>query len=692
MIFFLPLYIFSLFSLNIINTGCFIVNSIRYDIYHSHKKYSKTILGEKGENIERNNNENKTSLLIPFMYVLRHNISSSRNASLPRDVGKNITMPDINDIEEEDMFEKFQRTVNKDDRFKKHLIEKQDIYDKFENASNKNDTLRQQLILLKIKEQLQKRDNENMKHLFVDEDKDIYEAPQRNDSTPHSRSGGIEDNEGDVNNAFEEHIRRTMGEKMGVRFFIRKNDENDKKEEESENFQIVKNLPYNFNQVGGYDNVKLEMLQSVDMLKNYEKYAKYNVRVPKGLILEGPPGNGKTLLARAFSGEVNSSFIAVSGSQFQEKYVGVGASRIRELFELARKNTPCVIFIDEVDALGRSRSMSGVDANTERDQTLNELLVALDGYKNSSGIFVVAATNRVDLLDPALMRPGRIDKKIYIGNPDAKTREAILDIHIEGKPKADEVKMSNLIEMTNGLSGAQIENLLNEAMLNALRNNNTEMTQNDLEQMLGRVYGGYQPVENAFSDEMIHRISIHEMGHAIVGLMSPNHVKLVKVCLNLWSPTSPGYTIFEHPEVDSLIYTKERLMERLTVLLGGRIAEEVFFGNSITSGASNDLDQAYKLAEQMIVKYGMGKKTVYAYNSENSKEFIDRDIERLIESAYQTALSIIINSKDIIEETAIKLAEQKILVPDEIFRIIHSNNMKVKKYSISDPLNNKYLP
>ena len=477
----------------------------------------------------------------------------------------------------------------------------------------------------------------------------------------------------------EEQIRRELQDALGVRFFVRRPPEQEENPESSENFQIIKNPSYSFKDVGGYDNVKDELMQSVDMLKNYEKYQKYNVRTPKGMILEGPPGNGKTLMARAFSGEVNSSFIAVSGSQFQEKYVGVGASRIRELFDLAEKNLPCVIFIDEIDAVGRSRSSDEANSNTERDQTLNQLLVALDGYKNTSGIFIVGATNRMDLLDEALVRPGRIDKKIYIGNPDSKTRESILDIHINGKPHARNVTVNDLVDITNGLSGAQIENLLNEAMLFALRDNREVMNKDDIEHILGRIYVGYQPNENAFSSDMIKRIAIHEMGHAIVGLLSAHHSKLVKVCLNLWSPSSPGYTIFETEETDSSIYTKEKLMARLMVLLSGRIAEEVFYGNSITSGASKDIEQAYKLAENMIVRFGMGRKTVYAYGSESSKDFIDRDIERLLESAYQTAHTTILESQKIIEECGDQLIENKILLPDDILRVIHRHHITTKR-------------
>jgi cell division protease FtsH len=468
---------------------------------------------------------------------------------------------------------------------------------------------------------------------------------------------------------------------VGMRIFIKKQDDNSLNglqggSSKSENFEIVKNMSIAFKDVGGYDSVKSELNQTVHMMTNLEQYEKYNVRTPKGMILEGPPGNGKTLIAKAFSGEINASFIPVSGSQFQEKYVGVGASRIRELFELAVQNKPCIIFIDEIDAVGRSR---GTDESSggERDSTLNQLLVAMDGFSSTDGVFIVGATNRVDLLDKALIRPGRIDKTIHISNPDSKTRESILDIHIKGKPYEKDVDVSNLIEITNGMSGAQIENLLNEAMLYSLRDGRQKMNGNDIEVILSRILVGYQPSENAFSSDMIKRIAIHEMGHAIVGIFSLHHAKLTKVCLNLWSPTSPGYTIFENAEVDSNIYTKEKLQSRLMVLLSGRIAEQVFFGSSITSGASKDIEEAYSLAEQMIVKFGMGQRMVNAYYSDNSKMFIDKEIERLVDNAYQKAHSIISKTKPIIEECSESLIKNKIILPDDIYKIVQKYNIEV---------------
>ena len=470
---------------------------------------------------------------------------------------------------------------------------------------------------------------------------------------------------------FEKNIRDMFGIPMGIRVVRMRQGPGSKDQDEgenarSENFEVIKNPNHSFDEIGGYEKVKEELMQTVDILKNYEKYSKYNVRTPKGLILEGPPGNGKTLIAKGFSGEVNSSFIAVSGSNFLEKYVGVGASRIRELFKLAKENKPCIIFIDEIDAVGRSRSSSEENSNAEAQSTLNELLVAMDGFSPSDGIFVVGATNRVDLLDPALTRPGRIDKQIYIGKPDSKTREAILDIHIKGKPKSVYIDKDKLLDLTNGLSGAQIENLLNEAMLLALRSEREMMIMTDLEEILARMLVGYQSTENVFSEDMIYRIAVHELGHAIVGMLAIEHAKLTKICLNVWSPTSPGYTIFENEEIDSNIYTKEKLLSRLMVLQAGRIAEEVVFGNSITSGASKDIEETYRLAEQMIVKFGMGRKMVYTSFSESSKSFIDKDIEHLVETTYEKAHKIVLDNKIKIEECAKLLIEKKTLVPEDV--------------------------
>ena len=450
----------------------------------------------------------------------------------------------------------------------------------------------------------------------------------------------------------------------------------------SENFQIILNSNSSFNDIGGCEHIKKELMQCADLLTNYEKYKKYNVRTPKGLILEGPPGNGKTLLAKCFSGEIKVGFISVSGSQFQEKYVGVGASRIRELFKLAMDNKPCIIFIDEIDALGRKRDNGEMATNSERDDTLNELLVNLDGFKSTEGIFIIGATNRVDLLDQALIRPGRIDKNIYVGNPNRESRDKIIDIHINGKPHHKDINKELLLEMTQGFSGAQIENLLNEAMLYALRNNREEILIPDLEFIVNRILVGWQSSESIISNEMLYQIAVHELGHAVVGMLT-DYKKLVKVSLNLWSPKTPGYTLFETSDNDNNMYTKDKLISHLMVLLGGRIAEEELFNGSITTGASHDLDEAKKLAEKMIITYGMGNNIIYPFSSDKYKEIIDNEISTLLETAYNKAKFLIINSKGLIEDCSKILVDDHTLFPEIINKKINS------KYSYLLNIKNK---
>lgn len=448
----------------------------------------------------------------------------------------------------------------------------------------------------------------------------------------------------------------------GLRVII----ENDKKKKstKTEHFELQKSN-YNFTNIGGYDSVKEELMQCADILLNYEKYQKYNVRVPKGIILEGPPGNGKTLLVKCFSGEIDVNFISVSGSEFQEMYVGVGASRIRELFKLASNNKPCIIFIDEIDAVGRKRSTDTSGQNSERDSTLNELLVQLDGFKSNDGIFIMGATNRLDLLDHALIRPGRIDKSIYIGMPNTKTREMIIKLHIQGKPCS--VTIEDLIEMTQGFSGAQIENLLNEAMLLSIRNNREMIKKSDLDFIFNRILVGTQSTENVYTEKLLYQISIHEMGHAIVGLLSHNYNKLLKVSLNMWSHKSPGYTLFETKE-DEYLNSKSKLMSHLMVLLAGRIAEEEFFGEHITTGASKDLEDAKTLSISMINDYGMGNELIYNSESDKSKEIIDKEVKELIDTAYNRAKLIIISSKSLIDECAKILMVEHVLTPDFILK------------------------
>uniref|UniRef100_A0A6C0B952 AAA+ ATPase domain-containing protein n=1 Tax=viral metagenome TaxID=1070528 RepID=A0A6C0B952_9ZZZZ len=431
---------------------------------------------------------------------------------------------------------------------------------------------------------------------------------------------------------------------------------------QSENFQLIQNSSYTFNNIGGYESIKEELMQCADILLNYTKYAKYNVRIPKGIILEGPPGNGKTLMAKCFSGEINIGFIPVSGAQFQEKFVGVGASRVRELFDLATENVPCIIFIDELDALGRKRS-SDQNSNTEHDSTLNELLVNLDGFKSANGIFIIGATNRIDLLDTALIRPGRIDKKIYIGNPDEQTRKDILKIHLVNKPIEPSITIDYLVELTNGFSGAQIENLLNEAMLYVLRQNRYQMDKADINIIANRILVGFQSNKNQLTEDVIYQVAVHEIGHALIGLFT-KYRKLIKITINLFSPKTLGFTLFE--PASNTIQTKEQLIQEIMVLLGGRIAEEIIFKNTnISSGASHDIQEVKKIAEQMIVHLGMGDKIVI---SDPTK--INAEIDNIISVAYDRAKIILTNTEPLIKDAAKLLTIHHELIPEVIINLI----------------------
>lgn len=491
------------------------------------------------------------------------------------------------------------------------------------------------------------------------------------DVAENNRKNGNKNGYFDENGVFRYHQNhRYNGTRIiistpGTMSFNTRSNDNDNEGQ----FKIIRNSDISFKDVGGYDKVKQELMQTADILVNFTKYKRFNVRTPKGIVFEGPPGNGKTLLAKSFCGELNISFIPVSGSEFAEKYVGVGASRVRELFQLAGQNVPCIVFIDEIDALGRKRSNDD-SSNSEKDQTLNELLVCLDGFKESEGVFVIGATNRFDLLDSALVRPGRMDKNIYIGNPDSETRKEIITIHSQGKPMSEDISMDDLVETTGGFSGAQIENLLNEAMLFALREDREMITKNDLEYILNRIYAGWQTKESKYSDDIIERITIHEMGHAIVGFLSHEHSKLAKIVLNLWSPKTPGYTIFENSDEDSNIYTKNGLFTHLMVLLAGRIAEEVFFGYSVTTGARQDLEQAYNLAKNMILNYGMGKQNIYPDMSDHSKYLIDQEVSKLLMLANDSARIMILKVKNLMVDCAEILKRDKLLKPEQIVELI----------------------
>jgi cell division protease FtsH len=433
------------------------------------------------------------------------------------------------------------------------------------------------------------------------------------------------------------------------------------------NFRLEKVDNFNFTCVGGYKEVKEELVQVVDFLLHPKNYTIYGVRIPKGVLLAGPPGNGKTLLAKCLAGESNTSFVAAVGSQFQEKYVGTGAARVRELFELASNNQPCIIFIDELDALGRKRSGGEQGAEAERDQTLNQLLTQLDGFNTDDSVVVLGATNRVDILDPALIRAGRFDKIINVPNPDSKTRIEIIDIHMKNKPI--NISSTLLNQMTGGFSGAQIETLLNEATLHALRKGTIPVNVDDIEVakdklLLGRVSQGRNMSVNA-----IKRIAIHEIGHLLMSLSSIYHEKPIKVSIES-AGQSLGYTMFEENEVDEGIYLREYLEDKIKVLLGGRAAEEVIYGSSVSSGALSDLEKAFGMAKQMVTNYGMGAKIIYPYFSDEYKKEVDDEIHKIIVFAYKDVKNMLEKKKKLLIKLAEELIEKKTLKYDDIVLII----------------------
>jgi cell division protease FtsH len=498
-------------------------------------------------------------------------------------------------------------------------------------------------------------------------------------SDEHNNQDDCDDNFGsELEDIIYKKKKNIKPEEFGIRIFFpigkepdilkkhlkEKENENKNKNKKSENFELIFNKDFNFTNIGGYDLIKTELLQCADILVNCTKYEKYNVRIPKGLILEGPPGNGKTILTKAFSGEINVGFIPVSGSQFQEMYVGVGASRVRELFDFAKANKPCIIFIDEIDAIGRKRSTDTESSSSERDSTLNELLVALDGFKQTNGIFLIGATNRIDLLDNALVRPGRIDKKIYVGNPDKKTRKEILNIHLRGKPYNENIHIDKLVEMTNGFSGAEIENLLNEAMLLALRENREIIDKHDLEIISNRILTGWQITENQLSQEMITQIAIHEIGHALTSIFT-NYKKIIKVSINLWSPKALGFTLFDE-SVDNIISTKENLIKEIMVLLGGRVAEEIFYGEKISSGAVDDFHRVKNIIQKMVLDYGMGTNLFLPYNSDKYREKIDTEIEHIFNEAYDETKYLLNNSKQLVKDCANLLIIENEITEEQI--------------------------
>jgi cell division protease FtsH len=440
-----------------------------------------------------------------------------------------------------------------------------------------------------------------------------------------------------------------------------------------------------FSDWGGSEEVLNECYEIVSYLKNASNYKNVGAEIPRGIMLDGPPGTGKTLLAKAIATDSNSSFISVSGSEFVEMFVGVGAMRIRSLFEQARQNKPCIIFIDEIDAIGKQRGQSGVFTNDEREQTLNQLLVEMDGFKSNDDIIVIAATNRKDILDKALLRPGRFDRSITIPLPDRKSRRDILNVYLRNRKLDYKIDLDSLVDLTAGYSGAELKNLINEASIFAARQGQTMITQDYLNDAFEKISIGIIKKNDDRDLETKTRVSIHECGHALQVMLNENYFNLQKVTIKQTYSGAGGYTLFSEKSeiIEGGLYTKDLLKKRLTIALGGKAAEEIYYGNDfISAGATMDLNQANQLALSMIEKYGMGNKLSNFYKqnenqfnnkySELTKNVIDKEVSNLVNEAYEDAKKNIINNKEKFDLVLKELLNKKTISGYEFNLIINS--------------------
>ena len=446
-----------------------------------------------------------------------------------------------------------------------------------------------------------------------------------------------------------------------------------------------------FNDVAGCDEEKQELVEIVDFLKNPGKYVEIGARIPKGVLLSGNPGTGKTLLARAVAGEAGVPFFSISGSDFVEMFVGVGASRVRDLFKQAKQNAPCIIFIDEIDAVGRQRGAGMGGGHDEREQTLNQLLVEMDGFSPNLGIIVMAATNRPDVLDPALLRPGRFDRQITIGLPDVNGRTAILKVHARNKKFDSDVNFDDIAHRLPGFSGAEIENLLNEAALLAARDNRKVINKFDIDEATDRVMMGPAKKSHHMTETERDRVAHHEAGHAVIGLKLESANVVQKVTI-IPRGQAGGYALML-PEEENFLSTKRELLDRITGFLGGRVAEEIVY-NEVSTGASNDFQQATKIARSMVTEFGMSDLGPVTYEQNQGSVFlgrdylkdknfsdqialeIDRETRRIIEDCYKDATECINTNRDLLEQIAYYLKEIETLTKQDIDEINETGHLK----------------
>ena len=451
-----------------------------------------------------------------------------------------------------------------------------------------------------------------------------------------------------------------------------------------------------FDNVAGLQEEKEDLVEVVDFLKSPQKYTKVGARIPKGVLLVGPPGTGKTLLAKAVAGEAGVPFFSISGSDFVEMFVGVGASRVRDLFEEGKKHAPCIIFIDEIDAVARQRGTGMGGGHDEREQTLNQLLVEMDGFGVNEGIIVMAATNRVDILDPAILRPGRFDRKVAVGRPDVKGREEILRVHAKDKPLGEDVDLAQIAQTTAGFTGADLENLLNEAAIMAAKATRSYITQQDIKQAFIKVGVGAEKRSKVISDKEKKITAYHEAGHAILFHVLPDMDPVYTISIIPTGVGAAGYTM-PLPENDEMFNTKGKMLQDITTLLGGRVAEELIFGD-ITTGASNDIKRATGTARAMVMQYGMSDKLglitygddgdevfigrdlahTRSYSEEVAKE-IDQEVHDIIDKCHQDAREIITQHMDVLHKCAALLLEKEKVHREEFEALFTSEKVDLSK-------------
>jgi cell division protease FtsH len=449
----------------------------------------------------------------------------------------------------------------------------------------------------------------------------------------------------------------------------------------------MEDVKVTFKDVAGVDEAKQELAEIIEFLKDPKKFQRLGARIPKGVILVGPPGTGKTLLAKAVAGEAGVHFYSVSGSDFVEMFVGVGASRVRDLFEQGKKNAPCIVFIDEIDAVGRQRGAGIGGGHDEREQTLNQLLVEMDGFNTGEGLIVIAASNRPDVLDPALLRPGRFDRHIVVDTPDLVAREGILKVHAKGKPLAKNVDLKILARRTPGFVGSDLANLMNEAALLAARRKKKRIGMKELEESIDRVIAGPERKSRLISEKEKKIVAYHESGHALVASMIPNTDPIHKISIMPRGMASLGYTL-QLPLEDRYLTTRTEILDRMCVLLGGRCTEEIVFSD-VTTGAQNDLEKTNEIARRMVTEYGMseelgpltfGKKHSEVFlgrdllkeknYSEESAAKIDKEVAKIVSSCYERTMKILSDNRDRLDRLAKNLIEKEVLEAKDIEKIL----------------------